>query len=278
VLDNALTLAANELRHRARVVKALTTVPAVRGNEARLTQVLVNLLINAAQAMPEGEADRHAITISSSVDGSGRVCLEVRDEGCGIAPEVLPRIFDPFFTTKPIGDGTGLGLSIAHRLISAMGGAIEVRSEPGCGSTFSVLLQPATREEPAPAPPVPAAKKRARVVILDDEPMVGTAVKRMLAREHDVTLLTEPQELFSLLARESIDVLLCDLMMPLMTGMDVFVEVQARFPSLAPRVVFLTGGAFTSRAKSFLAEVPNPRLEKPFDASKLRALIRTLTD
>jgi PAS domain S-box-containing protein len=273
-VEQALALTANESRHRARIIKHLEPVPRLLGNETRLAQVLVNILINAAQSIAEGDVARHAITVSTRSDGA-RVRIEISDDGCGIPGDVLPRIFDPFFTTRGIGEGTGLGLSIALRLVTAMGGAIEVDSAVGRGSTFRLsfpVAAPASvAEAPRPAPP-----RRARVVIVDDEPMVGAALRRTLSREHDVTVLTSARELFALLAREPVDVIICDLMMPEMTGMDVHAELMAHFPSLAARTIFLTGGAFTPRARAFLAEVPNPRLDKPFDAEKLRQTIRAL--
>ncbi|HZH75172.1 MAG TPA: two-component regulator propeller domain-containing protein [Archangium sp.] len=140
VLDQMLSIAAAEVRHRARVVKAYDPVPAVLGDETRLGQVFLNLLINAAQAIPEGQASQHEIRLSTRQDEQGRVVVAVSDTGQGIAPEVLSRIFEPFFTTKPVGVGTGLGLSICHSYVQAMGGDIRVRSEVGQGTTFEVVL------------------------------------------------------------------------------------------------------------------------------------------
>jgi signal transduction histidine kinase/ligand-binding sensor domain-containing protein len=140
VLDQVLSMAAAELRPRARVVKAYDPVPAVLGDETRLGQVFLNLLINAAQAIPEGQANQHEILLSTRQDEQGRVVVAVSDTGQGIAPEVLPRIFEPFFTTRAVGVGTGLGLSICHSYVQAMGGDIRVRSEVGRGTTFEVVL------------------------------------------------------------------------------------------------------------------------------------------
>jgi CheY-like chemotaxis protein len=235
--------------------------------------VLLNLLVNAAQALPEGAAERNHVTVTTRRDGE-HVVVEVRDSGRGIAPDVLPRIFDPFFTTRPVGNGIGLGLSIAHRLTTTMGGTITVESKPGQGTLFRVALPLA---EPAPASDTPAtARRRARVIVIDDEPMVGKAIRRMLAGEHDVVPLTRPEELLALLDGEPIDAVLCDVMMPQMTGMDLYAELQKRAPALLSHFAFLTGGAFTPRAQSFLASVANPKLDKPFDAGALRALIRSL--
>ncbi|RKH42950.1 ATP-binding protein [Corallococcus sicarius] len=145
VLDSVTQMAASEIRPRARLVKQYGDVPAVRGNEGKLFQVFLNLVINAAHAIPEGLTDTHEIRLISRVDAEGRVVVDVRDTGRGIAPEHLRRIFDPFFTTKAPGQGTGLGLSICDTIVRALGGSISVESTPGHGATFHVALHAAGR-------------------------------------------------------------------------------------------------------------------------------------
>ncbi|HET8733566.1 MAG TPA: ATP-binding protein, partial [Anaeromyxobacteraceae bacterium] len=179
VLQSAVALAQNEIRHRARLSLELQEVPAVMGSEHRLGQVFLNLLINAAQAIPEGAADANLVNVATSVAGDGRVAVEITDTGAGIAAETLPHIFDPFFTTKPVGVGTGLGLSIVHGIVTGMGGELRVHSEPGRGSIFTVLLPPAPAEaQPAPRPATPAGLRPAppatpaEVLLVDDEPLV----------------------------------------------------------------------------------------------------------
>ncbi len=114
----------------------------MEANESRLCQVFLNLLLNAAQAIPEGEPpERHEIAVRIRALEPGQVVVEVRDTGVGMTPEVLSRVFDPFFTTKPVGEGTGLGLSICHGIIESMGGTISAESKPGKGSTFRVVLR-----------------------------------------------------------------------------------------------------------------------------------------
>ena len=148
VLDSVTQMAASEIRPRARLVKQYGIVPAVRGNEGKLFQVFLNLVINAAHAIPEGLTDTHEIRLISRVDADGRVVVEVRDTGLGIAPEHVRRIFDPFFTTKAPGQGTGLGLSICDTIVRALGGTIRVESTPGHGATFHVALHAAARTAP----------------------------------------------------------------------------------------------------------------------------------
>jgi PAS domain S-box-containing protein len=140
VIERALRLTDHELRQRAVVVREIGRVPLVAGSEGGLIQVVVNLLLNAAQAIPAGDPGRHRIRVSAGTASDGRAHLEVSDTGSGIAAEDLGRIFDPFFTTKEVGAGTGLGLAISHRIVTGLGGDIEVESEPGQGARFRVTL------------------------------------------------------------------------------------------------------------------------------------------
>jgi signal transduction histidine kinase len=296
VLESSLRMAHNEVRHRARVVKEYARVPLVLANEARIGQVFLNLVVNAAQAIPEGDADHNQIRVSTRLEdgdltpsglnpssaGTGsHVVIEVRDTGSGIAPEHLGRIFDAFFTTKPVGVGTGLGLSICHRIVRSLGGELEVESELGSGSTFRVRLPAAAATgesaRPQSLPPRRAAR-RGRVLVIDDEPMIATAIRRTLSLEHDVVLSSAAATALQRINEgEEFDVILCDLMMPQMTGMELYDELVRSAPSQADRVVFLSGGAFTAAARAFLDDVPNPHLEKPFDTRQLLALVNDRT-
>jgi PAS domain S-box-containing protein len=281
VLTSASSLAANEVRHRARLEREPGGAPPVYASEGRLVQVFVNLIVNAAHALPEGEADRHEIRLRTGTGEDGTAWAEVRDTGCGIPPELLPRLFEPFFTTKPAGRGTGLGLSICHTIVTGLGGRIEVESTPGRGSTFRVVL-PAARGMPEAPPPEPEkprpepAVKRGRVLVIDDEELVGTALRRLLGRVHDVRVSTRADTALEwLLAGEQYDLILCDVMMPHLSGMDFHAALGERLPSAQERVVFLSGGAFSPAAREFLARIPTGRkLDKPFDPAVLMELLR----
>lgn len=204
--------------------------------------------------------------------------MEVRDTGAGIAPEVLGRLFDPFFTTKPAGVGTGLGLSICHGIVTALGGDLSVESQSGRGSTFRVALPPA----PAPAeasvrsaPAVEPSARRGHILVVDDDARVCGAVRALLAPEHDVEVVTSASEALDRMgAGERFDLILSDLMMPAMTGMDLHTELERIAPAQAARMIFMTGGAFTPRERAFLARVANPRLEKPFAPQGLQRFVR----
>jgi signal transduction histidine kinase/ligand-binding sensor domain-containing protein/CheY-like chemotaxis protein len=281
VLELALSMADAEVRHRARVVKDHGDPPAVLGDETRLGQVFLNLVVNAAQAIPEGHADQHEIRITTRRDGKGQAVVAVSDTGSGIPPEVLPRIFEPFFTTKPVGVGTGLGLSICHSYVQAMGGDIRVRSELGRGTTFEVVLPPAPEAalaEPATAAaPASAPLSRSRLLVIDDEPLLIAALARTLAPEHEVVAFTSARPaLERLRAGERFELILCDLMMPEMTGMELHETLAREAPELAGRMVFITGGAFTEAARAFLHTTHLPYLEKPFEPETLRARLQVL--
>ena len=278
-VELACKMADNVIRHRARLVMDFEPVAPVEAIESRLCQVFLNLLLNAAQAIPEGQGpSEHEIRVRLRSVGTSQISVEVSDTGMGMAPEVLARAFDPFFTTKPVGEGTGLGLSICHGIIESMGGTITAESLPGEGSTFRVVLRAAAREVesqsrlPVVAPP-PSA--RARILVVDDEPNVTTALQRSLSSEHEVATANSAQAALRLMVSEGnqFDLVLCDVMMPGMTGMDLYAEVGRQVPEMLGRMVFMTGGAFTPRAVAFLRDVPNPTLCKPLDLGQLRALV-----
>jgi nitrogen-specific signal transduction histidine kinase/CheY-like chemotaxis protein len=274
---SAITLARNEIRHRAALVSRLPDVPPVLGNENRLAQVFLNLLTNAAQAIPAGHADRNEIRIEIRPGGDRTVVAEVSDTGGGIPDEARAHLFEPFFTTKAVGAGMGLGLFVCHGIVAGMGGRIEVESRAGAGATFRLVL-PAAPEvsgsvEP-PAAPAPAPGRRGRILVLDDDERVATALRRILERDHDVDVATDPRAaLERVRGGESWDVVFCDLMMPEMSGMDWFEEARRAAPDLGARVVFVTGGAFTDAAREFLERVPNARMEKPFTPDEVRAVV-----
>ncbi len=275
ILESAANMAWNEIRHRARFVKELGDVPMVWANEARLGQVFLNLLINAAQAITEDDVEHNVIRMVTRTDDQGRVVIEVSDTGPGIPPEILPRIFEPFFTTKPIGVGTGLGLSICRRIITALGGQIEFENVSPRGATVRVILPaaPITTTQPVPNEGHVHAPRQGRVLIIDDEVEIGKALQRTL-EQHDVVALTDArQALARLSAGEVFDVILCDLMMPKMSGVDFYHQVLSTAPDAVASIIFLTGGAFTGAAQSFLDGVRNVYLEKPVSPDRLREAV-----
>ena len=276
MLDSTLRMAWNEIKHRARLVKEYgDSIPAVRGSESRLGQVFLNLIVNAAQAIPEGNASKNQIRIATRVEGSN-VVIDVADSGVGMTMDTIRHLFTPFFTTKPQGVGTGLGLSISHRIVTTIGGELRIDSELGRGTTVHVILPMAVvTETDLSSSTAPAnATRRARVMVIDDEAIITATVRRLLSREHDVVTATRAIEaLHRIQSNERFDLILCDLMMPQMTGMELHDRIEQIDRDQASRIVFLTGGAFTPTARQFLDRVPNQRIEKPFDAQHLRVLV-----
>jgi CheY-like chemotaxis protein len=227
--------------------------------------------------MPEGQVERHSITIRTLTHESGCAVVEVRDTGPGIPPEIAAHIFEPFFTTKPIGAGTGLGLAICQRIVTGFGGQITVDSEVGKGTRFRVVLPAAlddtTETEVREALPAPTGR-RAKILLIDDDPATLKATARTLSARHEVTSVLRAREaLERITAGEHFDLVISDLMMPEMTGMDLHRALAAIAPLHAQHMIFLTGGAFTPGAREFLGQVDNLRLDKPFERQGLLALV-----
>jgi CheY-like chemotaxis protein len=193
--------------------------------------------------------------------------------------EVRDRLFTPFFTTKPIGLGTGLGLSICHGIVSGLGGRIEVETAPGKGTTFTVFLPPSDAAPGEDAPlvtPPQGTARRSQILVIDDEPLVATALKRVLAPEHDVTLAASGQEGLARAAKGRWDLVLCDLMMPDMTGVQFAAAIAETLPALSERLYFISGGAFTAETRAFYEQRHDRFISKPIDFAALRALAREL--
>ncbi len=271
VLEVAARMAGHEFGGKIALSRELGPLPPVVGNAARVGQLFVNLLVNAAQASAEAGGGEVRVRARAA---PGRVIVEVDDEGKGIAPELLGRVFDPFFTTRPVGRGAGLGLSVCHGIVTAMGGEIALERLEPRGTRVRVAL-PAARRPAAefvrPAPPG-APARRGRVLVIDDDPHVGRSMARLLGSEHDVVALTDPREgLRALLGGAAYDIVLCDLMMPHLTGMDIEAALRDSDPPVP--LVFMTAGAFTEAARAFVESSERRCLDKPIDPAALRRLV-----
>ena len=274
-LRTAIHMSESEFRYRARLIEEFEGAGVVWGNETRLVQVFLNLIINAAQSFRSDDPDSNCITVRAFSEGTRTIC-EIEDNGTGITPENLDRIFHPFFTTKPVGVGTGLGLSICHGLVYSMEGTLSVQSESGRGSCFRVSLVKSEDQAPRSAHRLPSNNPvgRARVLVVDDEPLILRSVARLLQDQHDVEIATNGKEALAMMDNFGpFDLVVCDLMMPVMTGMDLHAEIARRDAEAASRFVFLTGGAFTEQARRFLASVDNPTLDKPVQPNLLRSVL-----
>ena len=275
-IEWALRATVHELRHRARIELDIGDLPPTSVDEVRLGQVLVNLLVNAAQAITPGNAEGNRVAVTAMVDAKGLLQIKVADSGCGMPPHVIERIFEPFFTTKT-GTGTGLGLSVSHGIVKSLGGEIRVESKVGTGTTFTITLpaagEPEEREAARAKRTDTPPQTRGRILVVDDEPLVLRAIQRILGK-HQLTCVSSAREALERIERgERFDKILCDVMMPSMTGVDLYEALLRTAPASARNMAFLTGGALTAKVEDFLRSVPNRRIEKPFDADELRKAV-----
>ncbi|MCG8417217.1 MAG: response regulator [Proteobacteria bacterium] len=262
----------------------LADVPLVMGKRVELEQVFLNLLQNAAHAVVEAGVAKPKIRVSLQPEPDGYVTAEIVDNGTGIAEEVLEKVFDPFFTTKSPNRGTGLGLAICHSIVTSMDGTIELRGAEG-GGTVARMRLPVVENHAEPDVDADSAASsaqrdsiaRARILVVDDEPIMLEILSHAL-RDHEVVAVTSAREALSISQNRTFDLILCDLMMPLMSGRD-FYELSARAqPGLEERIVFISGGARIREIQTFLDRVPNECLEKPFDIEVLHASIKRALD
>ncbi len=281
VLDQSIAMAWNQIRHRARFVTNLDPIPMIKGNAGALEQVFLNLLVNAVQAIPEGNAEGNEIRVTTQ-SSANEIMVEIRDSGTGIAPDLQERIFEPFFTTKPAGVGTGLGLFISRQTVTDHGGRVEIESQVDKGTALRVFLpwSDVDAASRAPSQSLTGARatepaRRGRVLVIDDEPAIGAAIRAALREEHEVVVAHRAADaLARLVDGESFDLLLCDLVMPDVGGPEVYATVAEKWPHLTERLVFMTGGAFTAATGDFVDRVRPFVFPKPFRLDELRHLVR----
>jgi PAS domain S-box-containing protein len=273
VVSAATSLMQNEIRHRATLLRRLEPDLCVVAREGYLVQVLVNILIYAVNAIPDNSGEQHTILVGSRSVGESGAEITISDNGRGFAPEELSRMFDPFGVPGVPSDKTGLGLAITKRMVDELGGHIAVTSNGHRGSTFSVILPRAQRSETS------VESRRVhpdllqapfRVLVVDDEPLIVRAIKRVLTH-CNVQTAVDGGEALALLAQDpNYDVVLCDLMMPRVSGPELFRQVSARHSHLLPAFVFMTGGAFSEWSRRFLQSTECPVITKPFEPTELR--------
>ncbi len=271
-----------DVRHRLEIVLRLNTIPLVSGTTARLSQVFLNLLSNAAQAIDGNDPVHNRITVTTLSSPDGVVQAKVHDTGHGIEDAVLKRLFEPFFTTKQVGQGTGLGLAICRSIVDSINGRISVETQRGVGSTFTVTLPIAASDLPLEGPRMTSRSTAEqsivtmpkKVLIIDDDTLVAKSLARVIQRyTAQISIAGSAHEGMAMLAADGpYDVVFCDLLMPEMTGMDLYRHVRQESPETASRFVFVTG-AITDEAQAFLDSVPNACLTKPFDMDRLRDML-----
>jgi signal transduction histidine kinase len=266
-IRSALRVVAAELRHRTMVTTQLADGLFVLGRPGRLSQVFVNLLVHMVERF--GEAPGNEIVIASKLTG-GHVVVTVRDNGPRVPSEHLPRLFDPFFTTN---------LAIARDILRNHGGEISVQAGEEAGTSFTMVLPQvaAPRVRPRTESPIAIHGARLRILMIDDEPNILKSYKRALGASHDLVFASHGQEaLEAICTNGDFDLVVCDVSMPTMSGMQLFEHVRENEPALAARFVFATGGATQKSVEQFLASIPNLVLEKPFEMRVLRELVADL--
>lgn len=279
------TLALRSYEHRAANISIVedftSTLPPVFVDPHQIQQILLNLLINAEQAMI-GAHGRGRLLIRTSDDPvRDAVVLEVTDDGPGVADDVLAKVFDPFFTTKPVGKGTGLGLSVAYAIAEEHGGRLSVRSADGTGGASFLLELPVSgvrvrAHDAPPAEALPPVPRGTRVLVIEDEAALGDAVAAALADEGFKPDRAENgEEALARIRERHYDVIVCDLKMPKVDGMAFFRDVSARMPHIARRLIFVTGDVAGTDAERFLEESGCRWVPKPF---RLRDLVRLARD
>lgn len=281
-LESALLIAEHEIRHRAELRRDYGDVAFVNGSSARLEQVFLNVLMNAAQALEPSDGKRHVITITVRMDHGPKpsVVAIISDTGPGIAADLAEQIFEPFFSTKPPGLGTGLGLPICRSIVESFGGTIRLESQVRVG-TRCIIELPASDQIPVP-PRVESAlpsdepgPRLGRLLIIDDESSVAVMLGRMLENQYDVVTCDNAEAALKELQdpANEFSAVLCDIMMPKMNGMTLYEELKRRSPGLEDRFIFMTGGGSLPEVNEFLSRVERPKIEKPFDLKELENLL-----
>ena len=280
VVDMLLRIAHTEIRHRAEVEVDAAATPRVRADAMRLYQVLLPLVLQATRAIADGEATRNRIVVRIRHEADrSMVRIDVEDTGAALPPAELARIFEPYSSIGTTSRAHGLGLSVCRNVVTELGGTIEAAPSDEMSTRLTVRLPAARADVPIHVPnrvandPTPLAALR--ILIIDDDAFVARALRRLM-RNHEVSIETKAANALQKLADERYDLVLCDVMMPDMSGIDFYSAVSTIDQRFADRIIFMTGGAFTRGASDFLEGIDNPCLTKPFDMSELETAIEEI--
>ncbi|MCX5746604.1 MAG: response regulator, partial [Proteobacteria bacterium] len=284
IVRSAVQLTSHRLRHVANIKDELHEVVTIKADAVRLRQAFGNLLVNAAQALELGASGPPTIELRSRRIGPDRVAIEIVDHGVGMGPTTLARLSEPYFSTRHERGGMGLGLFVARNILVGLGGTLEFESELGRGTVARVIL-PIEPGAPQPQPPVEATPRdeppraasplasRPRALVVDDEPMIARTIKRQLAT-FDVTVCSDGAEAFGVLEGDpNFDLIICDLMMPRMSGAELHAALTTTHPSYLARILFISGGAVTEHSIQFLARDDIHFVTKPFSRAELATAV-----
>jgi PAS domain S-box-containing protein len=279
------TLALRDYHLRVNNIKVVTRLasdlPETVADPGQLQQVFLNLIVNAETEMKLAH-DKGKLTVTTEKsDNTIKICF--KDNGPGIKPQLMNRIFDPFFTTREVGQGTGLGLSLSYGVVAEHKGKIYAESKPGKGATFVVELPIVTEVEllktPEPVVEEPERAGRAKILVVDDEQVVRDIVKRVLSDEgYEVDTEDNADDALKKIESKRYNLILLDIKMPGMDGVELYKRIQKIARSLARRVIFITGDVMGADTEKFLSGTKVAHIDKPFNAEQLSGEVkRTLT-
>jgi PAS domain S-box-containing protein len=257
-------------------------LPITIADAGQLQQVFLNLIVNAEIEMQLARGSGKLSIKTQHINNVIRISF--KDDGPGIAEENLERIFDPFFTTRQVGQGTGLGLSVCYGIVSEHNGRIFAESKPGKGATFIVELPIISEDKqlqfPEPAAPEQQKVTGAQILVVDDEPMVREFIRKVLTEDgHRVDIVDSAEDALEIVKSKTYRIILLDIKMPGMSGIELYKRFQKISPALARRVVFVTGDVMGARTMAFLSKAKAPYITKPFDAKQLNiAIDRVFTE
>lgn len=274
VLNSIIKITSPSMKLKAHFEKQYAKdIPLLNLPSGQLHQVLLNLVMNAAQSIAEGDPQTNKITLTTKQENNN-LRIDIADTGSGIPPENLSKIFEPFFTTKTSDMGTGLGLAISKDIIQQLGGTITVQSQLGKGTLFSIVLPlhlaKTILSEKTDSSTSPISGKK--ILIVDDEPYLLKSLKRMLEDQHQVFAALSSEAAMEILSQNaSFDLIVIDLGMPEKSGADLYHQIEKNHPELVKNIIFMSGGAYTPALKAFLENINNPCLDKPFSQEELMA-------
>lgn len=251
-------------------------LPPILADADQLHQVLLNLLVNAQQALQERPPPRRIHLRLRHDRARQQVCIGVTDNGPGIPEELRARVFEPYFTTKPTGIGTGVGLAVSLGIVEAHGGELRLECPPGGGASFQIRLPAGDMAavEAEALPPAAAASRTRKVLIVDDERDVGETLAQILAgAKHRVVSVRSARDALARMEHEHYDVILADMRMPDLDGRALYQEITRRWPQQADRVVFVTGDTLSAALSDFVSESGRRVIEKPFLPSDVRRVV-----
>jgi PAS domain S-box-containing protein len=285
LIESTLELQSYELKiNNIKVEKNFGTgIPLIIGDYNQLQQVILNIVVNAQQAITETKL-RGRIIITTFAE-NGHVKISIADSGPGITSETMSKIFDPFFTTKQVGKGSGLGLSVCHGFVTEHGGKLYAESIPGKGATFFIEL-PIMLKNTGVVKEKEAAqtekgkitsKHTGKILVVDDEPAICDILEKILSEEgHEVDTARSGRIAVNKLAAKKYDICIIDLKMPGMGGSELFSIIQQTYPELSDKVLFITGDTVTVDTHDILQSTGRPYLTKPFDYNKFMELINSI--